>query len=114
MTYARNFKKLYQLKIDLGAGEVHADDLDGDLVAQNIVLGMLDGDHMDESFAAGLVELDKETEIGDAGDETGEDLAYMVLHPHGLEEFDRVAFSLRGFLFTSGTMLAFILQFLSC
>ena len=104
---------LYQLKVDLGAVEVDAGDLDGDFVTEDEVFGMLDGGHMDESFAAGVFQLDKEAEIGDAGDEAGEDLAEMVLHPHGLVHLDRVAFGLGSLLLTRRAVLAFLLEFLA-
>ena len=102
---------LHQLEVYLVAVEVDAGDLDGDFVAEDKVLGVFDGDHGDESFAAGGLELDKEAEIGYAGDEAGEDLAHMVFHPHGLEHLDGVAFGPGSLLFARRAVLAFILQF---
>lgn len=102
---------LHQLEVNLVAVEVDAGDLDGDFVAEDEVLGVFDGDHGDESFAAGGLELDKEAEIGDAGDEAGEDLAHMVFHPHSLEHLDGVSFGLGSLLFARRAVLAFILQF---
>ena len=102
---------LHQLEVNLVAVEVDAGDLDGDFVAEDEVLGVFDGDHGDESFAAGGLELDKEAEIGDAGDEAGEDLAHMVFYPHGLEHLDGVAFGLGSLLFARRAVLAFILEF---
>ena len=125
---AAKLQKIFELckfKVTLSAIYVCFDHFDFDGVAQSVRYSVLGADEsvvflivlpvfsreadigdMNETFAARIIELDEESEVGDTGNMSVENLAYMVGEPDGLEEFDGVTFSLRGFLFAGGTMLA--------
>ena len=90
---------------------VFADESEILLIVLPILTLFADVGDMNQSFAARLVQLHKQSEIGYAGDMSGQHLTYMVRHPHGLKEFDGVPFGLCGFLLASGAMFAFLLQF---
>ena len=123
--YASICANLCKLEVDLRAIYVCADHFDAHFVAQGVGKMVLGADEpvvlfivlpslareadlgdMNETFTAIFVELNEQTEFGYTGYMSGENLAYMVGQPEGLEQFDGVSFSLCGFLFAGGTMLA--------
>lgn len=102
---------LCELEVNLATRDIRFDDFDGNCVSECVFVNIADFGYMQQSFASGVIELDKESEVGNAGHVSGHYLAYMIIDPHGLEEFDGVSFGLRGFLFASGTMLAHEFEF---